>query len=144
MLSSLNDAAPTVYQLAANDPAFFKEIRAEFGLKGYKIEDLYDLDPKKLQDFAQEHYKDMGEKIHHLTSEEDALYPLNVTRGFIRHGTEDIIDTNPDLASLHDVLGRIPDKSLQSLQKYLAKAAPYYEEAGKVLSALSLSWSALS
>ncbi|MCG3088466.1 DUF6792 domain-containing protein [Sporosarcina cyprini] len=126
----MNDAAPTVYQLAANDPTFFKEIRAEFGLKGYKIEDLYDLDPKKLQDFALEHYKNMGEKIHHLTSEEDALYPLNLTRGFIRLGTEDIIDTNPDLASLHDVLGRIPDKSLQSLQKYLAKAAPYYEEAG--------------
>lgn len=127
---ALNDAAPTVYQLAANDLDFFKEIRIKFGQQIQKVNDLFELDPKQLRTFALNYYKSKGRNIEHITSEEDALYPLHLTRGFIRFGNEQVVDTNPDLTGLDNVITRIPDKELQSLQKYLAAAAPYYEEAG--------------
>lgn len=126
----MNDAAPTVYQLASNDRLFFEEIRYKFGPQYNDVESLYEIDPKALQSFALTYYQSKGIHIHHITSEEDALYPLHLTRGFLRFGSERVIDTNPELPGLHDIINRIPDKELQSLQQYLASAAPYYEEAG--------------
>ena len=127
---ALNDAAPTVYQLARNDRHFFGAIRNEFGEGNKKLEHLYELDPNQLRTFALNYYKSKGIHIEHVTSEEDALYPLHLTRGFIRFGNEQVVDTDPNITGLHDVISRIPDKQLQSLQKYVATAAPYYEEAG--------------
>ncbi len=127
---ALNDAAPTVYQLAANDTDFFNGIRKKFGQQFQDVDELYKLDPNQLRTFTLNYYKSKGIHIEHITSEEDALYPLHLTRGFIRFGNEQVVDTNPDLTGLDNVLTRIPDKELQSLQKYLAAAAPYYEEAG--------------
>ncbi len=127
---ALNDAAPTVYQLAYSDKDFFRVIRTQFGTRINGIDDLFTLDPKQLQSFALNYYQSKGVNIHHITSEEDALYPLHLTRGFLRFGDELVVDTNPNLSGLHNVIERIPDKQLQSLQKYLAAAAPYYEEAG--------------
>lgn len=127
---ALNDAAPTVYQLAANDVRFFRSIQSKYGENIKKIEDLYTLDPKQIQSFGLNYYKTKGVNIHHITSEEDALYPLHLTRGFLRLGDEHVVDTNPKLSGLHNVIERIPDKQLQALQKYLAAASPYYEEAG--------------
>lgn len=127
---ALNDAAPTVYQLAANDADFFKEIRIKFGQQFQDVDELYKLEPNQLRTFALNYYKSKGKHIEHITSEEDALYPLHLTRGFIRFGNEQVVDTDPNITGLHDVISRIPDKQLQSLQKYVATAAPYYEEAG--------------
>ena len=127
---ALNDAAPTVYQLAGNDADFFREIQIVYGKHIKQTEDLFTLDPKQLQSFALNYYQSKGVNIHHITSEEDALYPLHLTRGFLRLGDEHVVDTNPNLSGLHSVIERIPDKQLQALQKYLAAAAPYYEEAG--------------
>ena len=94
------------------------------------VDELYKLDPKQLRTFALNYYKSKGIHIDHITSEEDALYPLHLARGFIRFGNEQVVDTNPTLNGLDNVITRIPDKELQSLQKYLATASPYYEEAG--------------
>ena len=127
---ALNDAAPTVYQLAANDPKFFRDIRREFRQPFQEVDELYKLDPNQLRAFTLNYYKSKGIHIEHITSEEDALYPLHLTRGFIRFGNEQVVDTNPALNGLDNVITRIPDKELQSLQKYLATASPYYEEAG--------------
>jgi len=121
---ALNDAAPTVYQLGGNDAVFFRAVQINFGSHIKDSDDLYTLDPKQLQAFALNYYKSKGVNIHHITSEEDALYPLNLTRGFLRFGDEHVIDTNPNLSGLHDVIERIPDKQLQSLQKYLAAPSP--------------------
>lgn len=127
---ALNDAAPTVYQLAENDGGFFREVQIEFGEHIINPDELYELDPRKLQEFASVYYKSKGDQIHHITSEEDALYPLHLTRGFLRLGKESVIDTNPNLSELDNIIGRIPDRQLQSLQKYIAAASPYYEEEG--------------
>lgn len=127
---ALNDAAPTVYQLAANDMKFFRAVQSRFDEKIINVDELYKLDPNQLRTFALNYYKSKGKHIEHITSEEDALYPLHLTRGFIRFGNEQVVDTDPNITGLHDVISRIPDKQLQSLQKYVATAAPYYEEAG--------------
>ncbi|WP_300379795.1 DUF6792 domain-containing protein, partial [Clostridium sp.] len=77
----MNDAAPTVYQLAESDAEFLRSIQRKYGGEIQNKNYLYALDPKKLQSFAEFYYKSKGANIHHITSKEDILYPLHLIRG---------------------------------------------------------------
>jgi hypothetical protein len=129
----INDAPPNVYQLAYIDLDFRSKLEEEFGVNistDYNI--IYSIPPSELKSFAEEYYKKQIDErsIHHLTSQEDMLYAVSDVRGFIDIGSRQVIDTNMDFTSIKDLVSKISDKDIRTIQMYLSEYSDIYNEKG--------------
>ncbi|MDQ0273317.1 DUF6792 domain-containing protein [Cytobacillus purgationiresistens] len=127
---AINDAPPSVYQLAMIDTKFQFSLGIKFNIDPNINEQLYSIPPAELKAFAENYYKERGQNIHHITAEEDMLYGASDIRGFLDLGTREIIDTDLDFEGLRKTLGNISDGDLRKLQMFLAEIAPYYNQNG--------------
>jgi hypothetical protein len=130
----INDAPPSVYQLAYIDIRFRYELaKKKFNpyilFKPYLIASI---PPSELKAFAEEYYKKQIDEhsIHHLTSQEDMLYAVSDVRGFIDIGSRQVIDTNKDFTSIRDLIAKISDKDVKAIQMYLSQYSDVYNEKG--------------
>ncbi|CAM4006309.1 DUF6792 domain-containing protein [Mesobacillus zeae] len=127
---AINDAPPTVYQLLLIDQDFADIATEHFGKDFSDNNQLYSIPPAELKAFAEKYYRERGQNIHHLTSEEDMLFAISKLRGFIDLGTREIYDTDPEFKGIGDIIGRISDEDLRAVQIFMAQFASAYEEGG--------------
>ncbi|PLR75556.1 hypothetical protein CU633_20470 [Bacillus sp. V3-13] len=127
---AINDAPPSVYQLALVDPKFRFMLFEHFNKDQNDFNQLYTIPPAEVKAFAEEYYKEKGANIHHLTSQEDVLYGVSGIRGFLDLGDRTMVDTDPAFDGLRGAFANLSDKDLQVLQVFLATMAPYYQENG--------------
>jgi hypothetical protein len=75
----INDAPPSVYQLAFIDVDFWRVLDEKYNIKLSDFNAIYSLPPSELKSFAEEYYKKQIDErsIHHLTTEEDLLYAVS-------------------------------------------------------------------
>ncbi|WP_226669691.1 DUF6792 domain-containing protein [Metabacillus litoralis] len=128
---AINDAAPTAYQLAVIDSEFKVLVKSEFQLK--TDQDIYKIPPDELKTFTEEYYKNKIDEttIHHLTSEEDMLYGASSVRGFLEIGGRDgFLDTDPRYAGIRELVDKIPDQDLRTIQMFLSNFSTAYNEDG--------------
>ncbi|MBA4536979.1 hypothetical protein H1Z61_07425 [Bacillus aquiflavi] len=130
---AINDAPPSVYQLALIDPVFAAKIGHKFKIDPADHRQLYELNARDLQAFGEQYYKERGQNIQHLTAEEDLMYAATVVRGFLHLGadrTANMIDTYPETKGVREILKNLSDDDLRSLQLFIADYAPAYVEGG--------------
>ncbi|TXC92671.1 hypothetical protein FS935_00205 [Metabacillus litoralis] len=128
---AINDAPPTAYQLAVIDFDFRERITDEFHLMS--DQDIYKIPPDELKTFTEEYYKNKIDEttIHHLTSEEDMLYGASSVRGFLEIGGRDgFLDTDPRYAGIRELVDKIPDQDLRTIQMFLSNFSTAYNEDG--------------
>ncbi|WP_085992901.1 DUF6792 domain-containing protein [Oceanobacillus senegalensis] len=113
---SVNGAQTNYYQLFYADDKFRQAVRQEFSISMYNSMAVHDLNPEKLQTFAEEYYSDKAENIHQLISRDDPLYAVSGTRGFFTLGEVNYIDTNPDYPGLREAMDDIPDDVIKDFQ----------------------------
>ncbi|APH05006.1 DUF6792 domain-containing protein [Bacillus weihaiensis] len=128
---AINDAAPTAYQLYSIDPKFSRYLNFKF--KIITEQDIYKIPPDELKAFTEEYYKNKIDEstIHHLTSEEDMLYGASSVRGFLEIGGRDgFLDTDPRFAGIRELVDKIPDKDLRTIQMFLSNYSIAYNKEG--------------
>lgn len=130
MAYTINDAAPTAYQLAFNDTDFKFLLSKKFNINPNSNTELYTIPPDKLKAFAEQYYKERGKDIHHLTAEEDMLYDSSSLRGFLDLGDRKIINTDDSYDGIGKIIEKLSDKNVQKLQLFLYELAPSYQEGG--------------
>ncbi|MYL58034.1 hypothetical protein GLW20_10980, partial [Virgibacillus halodenitrificans] len=101
---SVNGAQTNYYQLFNADRDFRREIMNNFNLSRTNPDAIYNLDPKQLETFAKEYYKDKATNVHQLISKDDPLYAVSGARGFFTIGDVKYVDTNPDLPGLRNLM----------------------------------------
>lgn len=124
----INDAPPSVYQLAFIDNNFRNAIRIKF--QASTMNEIYDINPRELTNFGEEYYKERGKTIHHLTIQEDILYSVLSFRGFMDLGTRRVLDTYPNTDGLGKYMNNVSDIHLSNIQQFIRKHGPSYEKSG--------------
>ncbi|MCJ0932020.1 hypothetical protein MST22_12735 [Virgibacillus halodenitrificans] len=114
---SVNGAQTNYYQLFNADRDFRREIMNNFNLSRTNPDAIYNLDPKQLETFAKEYYKDKATNVHQLISKDDPLYAVSGARGFFTIGDVKYVDTNPDLPGLRNLMDEIPDEVIKDFQE---------------------------
>ncbi|MBU7594887.1 DUF6792 domain-containing protein [Metabacillus halosaccharovorans] len=128
---AINDAAPTAYQLAAIDPTFRSRVNRQFKIEN--DEDIYNIPENELKNFAEEFYKNEIDEttINHLTAEEDMLYGVSGVRGFLEIGDRNgFLYTDPRYAGIRDLIDKMPDKDLRTIQMFLSNYSTTYDTEG--------------
>ncbi|WP_078435421.1 DUF6792 domain-containing protein [Metabacillus halosaccharovorans] len=128
---AINDATPTAYQLAAIDLDFRESVNNKF--KIMNDEDIYKIPSNELKAFAEEYYKNKIDEttINHLTAEEDMLYGVSGVRGFLEIGDRNgFLDTDPRYAGIRELIDKIPDKDLRTIQMFLSNYSTTYDTEG--------------
>jgi len=127
----INDAAPTAYQLVQIDGDFRRRLQVEFKTENFN--DIYTIPPDELKAFTEEYYKNKIDEttIHHLTAEEDMLYGASSVRGFLEIGGRDgFLDTDPIFSGIRELVDKIPDKDLRTIQMFLSNYSTTYNNDG--------------
>ncbi|MYL57732.1 hypothetical protein GLW20_09460, partial [Virgibacillus halodenitrificans] len=101
---SVNGAQTNFYQIYNEDKKFNKAVRENFSIPLSDFDAIYNLDPKQLETFAKEYYKDKATNVHQLISKDDPLYAVSGARGFFTIGDVKYVDTNPDLPGLRNLM----------------------------------------
>ncbi|MCG1028574.1 hypothetical protein J5S49_09740 [Virgibacillus halodenitrificans] len=114
---SVNGAQTNYYQLFNADRDFRREIMNNFNFSRTNPDAIYNLDPKQLETFAKEYYKDKATNVHQLISKDDPLYAVSGARGFFTIGDVKYVDTNPDLPGLRNLMDEIPDEVIKDFQE---------------------------
>jgi len=128
---AINDAAPTAYQLAIIDVDFNDKVKDKFQIR--HNEEIYDIPENELKVFAEEYYKNIIDEttINHLTAEEDMLYGVSGVRGFLEIGDRNgFLDTDPRYAGIRELIDKIPDKDLRTVQMFLSNYSTTYDTEG--------------
>jgi ElaB/YqjD/DUF883 family membrane-anchored ribosome-binding protein len=127
---AINDAPPSVYQLALLDSQFRDEVFEEFKISKFDIEEIYTIGPEKLKAFTEKYYEEQGQSIHHLTVKEEFLFSLIGFRGFLDIGSRQVLETYPHTDGIAKYMNRVSDENLYNIQQFVAKHAPAYEKSG--------------
>ncbi|MFY0761254.1 DUF6792 domain-containing protein [Metabacillus dongyingensis] len=127
---AFNDAPPSAYQLAFIDISFRRQLFLRFDLNPNSFDEIYAIPPAELKAFAENHYRESNQNIHHLTNEEDMLFAASDLRGFLDLGSRTVLDSDPDFVSIRDRIGNLSDEDLYEMQKFLVKYAPAYKAGG--------------
>ncbi|WP_226680871.1 DUF6792 domain-containing protein [Sutcliffiella horikoshii] len=125
---TINDAPPSVYQLALIDVKFRQQINNHFNTD--EMSEIYNINPESLKNFGEEYYGEKGQNIHHLTIKEEFLYSIIGFRGFLDLGTRTVLNTSNHTGGINKYMNKISDENLQNIQQFVAKHAPAYEKAG--------------
>lgn len=133
-VTAINDAPPSIYQLAYIDKKFNVFLRKKLKINKNDRGKLIKTDPQKLKKLAEEYYAKKGSNIHHITAKDDMLFWASKIRGFIDLGTRgQTIETNPKFSGLDGTLGSVTnlnDKDLATLQLYMDKFQGEYQTGG--------------
>lgn len=127
---AINDAPPSVYQLAVLDSGFRDKVFEKFKISTFDVNELYTINPEKLKSFGEEYYQEQGQNIHHLTVKEEFLYSVIGFRGFLDIGSRQVLETYPHTNGITKYMNRISDENLYNIQQFVIKHAPAYEKAG--------------
>lgn len=111
---SINGAQPNYYELFQVDSKFNYAVRSEFNIRNNQ--EIYDIKPQRLNDFAMQYYQDKEENIHQIISKDDPLYAASAVRGFFTLGNVTMVDTNPDTPGLRELMEGIPDDVVKNFQ----------------------------
>ncbi len=114
---SVNGAQTNYYQLYFIDIGFENAVNNHFSLSLSESFDIYDIDPNKLRQFAENYYKDKAKNIHQIISKDDPLYAASAARGFFTLGNVEMVDTNPDYPGLRSLVEDIPDEVMKEFQE---------------------------
>ncbi|QKY70147.1 DUF6792 domain-containing protein [Lentibacillus sp. CBA3610] len=116
---SVNGAQTNYYQMFYADRDFRKDIRERFNISISNPDKIYDINPKQIEEFAIDYYKDKGkaQNIHQIISEDDPLYAVSGVRGFFTLGDVEFVDTNTDYPGLRSIMDDIPDDAVKDLQE---------------------------
>lgn len=109
------------YELLDYDPAFFREVRKEFNVA--TRDQVYDIPLNELAEFTKEFYSDSPVEIHQLISTDDPLYAVTEKAGFVTFGDVEMIDTNPEVNGIKELIDDIPDDVIGSLRDLAIKYA---------------------
>ncbi|GAB3804261.1 DUF6792 domain-containing protein [Virgibacillus kimchii] len=127
---SINGAQTNYYQLYRADIEFRREVSREFSLSLTDPDAIYDIDPTKLQAFAETHYADKAENIHQTISLDDPLYAVSGQRGFFTIGEVNYLETNPDYPGLREIMDDIPDEVVRDFQELAIQYTVSSEKGG--------------
>ncbi|PAD21165.1 DUF6792 domain-containing protein [Terribacillus saccharophilus] len=125
---SINGAQTNYYQQYFADRNFQLEVRKNFSISSSK--ELYEIPPQDLHDFAMEFYGDKAKNIHQTISKDDPLYAVSVVRGFFTLGSITMVDTNPDVPGLRELIADIPDDVIKDFQELAIDFAVASNEGG--------------
>ncbi|ASN07410.1 hypothetical protein CFK40_14210 [Virgibacillus necropolis] len=114
---SVNGAQTNYYQLYLADDVFAQSVRKQFSISRLDEDAIYDLDPNKLREFAENYYKDEAKNIHQLISKDDPLYAVSGTRGFFTLGDTKFVDTDPNHEGLRPLIDKVPDHVIKDFQE---------------------------
>ncbi|MCM3226135.1 DUF6792 domain-containing protein [Terribacillus saccharophilus] len=112
---SVNGAQLNYYQLFNTDFRFNDAVKNEFSFN--TDDEVYNLSPQDLHDFAMTYYGDKADKIDQVISTDDPLYAVSVVRGFFTLGSITMVDTNPDVPGLRELIADIPDDVIKDFQE---------------------------
>lgn len=112
---SVNGAQLNYYQLFNTDFRFNDAVKNEFSFN--TDDEVYNLSPQDLHDFAMTYYEDKADKIDQVISTDDPLYAVSVVRGFFTLGSITMVDTNPDVPGLRELIADIPDDVIKDFQE---------------------------
>ncbi|MFJ6413698.1 DUF6792 domain-containing protein [Terribacillus saccharophilus] len=125
---SVNGAQLNYYQLFETDRRFNAAVRNKFTLS--TNDDVYNLSPQDLHDFAMDYYEDKADRIDQVISTDDPLYAVSVVRGFFTLGSITMVDTNPDVPGLRELIADIPDNVIRDFQELAIDFAVASNEGG--------------
>ncbi len=128
---SINGAPPSFYQLAEIDRDYFDALSINYSINDR--EDIYSLPPSEVKAFTEEYYKNKIDEttIQHTTVEEDMLYSITRTRGFIDIGVRDgFLSYHEEYGDFEALMRQVPDEVVQSIQGFLLPYAQTYNEVG--------------
>ncbi|WP_366249001.1 DUF6792 domain-containing protein [Terribacillus aidingensis] len=125
---SINGAQPNYYELYEASPDFNRAVKKEFNI--VFDEQIYELSPDKLHDFAMGYYEDKSDNIHQIISKDDPLYAASAVRGFFTLGNVTMVDTNPDTPGLRELMEEIPDDVVKNFQDLAIDFAVGSEKGG--------------
>ncbi|WP_053073791.1 DUF6792 domain-containing protein [Bacillus sp. LL01] len=129
-VTAINDAPPSLYQLAGLDIKFRQAIFMKFNIQSRKLDDIYEIDPNKLKEFAEDYYQVPAQNIHHITIKEEFLYSVIGFRGFLDLGSRELLKTYPHTDGIAKYMNKVSDENLYIIQQFVAKHAPAYEKSG--------------
>ncbi|MGG1592749.1 DUF6792 domain-containing protein [Terribacillus saccharophilus] len=112
---SVNGAQLNYYQLFNTDFRFNDAVKNEFSFN--TDDEVYNLSPQDLHDFAMTYYEDKADRIDQVISTDDPLYAVSVVRGFFTLGSITMVDTNPDVPGLRELIADIPDDVIKDFQE---------------------------
>ncbi|MEC0282660.1 DUF6792 domain-containing protein [Terribacillus saccharophilus] len=117
------------YELAQYDVEFAKLVQDEFNLR--RITEIQDVPLEDIKKFALDYYGERDVKIHNTVSEDDPLYSISEKFGFITEFSETkIIDTNPNVSGLKEMIDKIPAPVIESLRVLATDYAEGDEKGG--------------
>ncbi|PAD35498.1 DUF6792 domain-containing protein [Terribacillus saccharophilus] len=125
---SVNGAQLNYYQLFNTDFRFNDAVKNEFSFNN--DDEVYNLSPQDLHDFAMTYYKDKADRIDQVISTDDPLYAVSVVRGFFTLGSITMVDTNPDVPGLRELIADIPDNVIKEFQELAIDFAVASNEGG--------------
>ncbi|MEC0281256.1 DUF6792 domain-containing protein [Terribacillus saccharophilus] len=96
------------------DLEFAKAVNSHFGLKGQDA--IFDVPTKELAEFTKDYYKDAPVEVHQKISEDDPLYAVTEKAGFVTFGDVEMIDTNPEVAGIKELIDDIPADVIASFR----------------------------
>lgn len=112
---SVNGAQTNAYQLFNNDREFAESVFSEFSF--VENDDIYRINPDKLEAFAKDYYKEKKSNIHQIISKDDPLYAVSGMRGFFTLGEIEMYDTNSNYQGLRNIMDGIPDDVVKDIQE---------------------------
>lgn len=125
---SINGAQPNYYELYEADVNFNEAVSEKFNL--VDDEQIYELPPDELHNFAMDYYEDKSDNIHQIISKDDPLYAASAVRGFFTLGNVTMVDTNPDTPGLRELMEEIPDDVVKNFQDLAIEFAVGSEKGG--------------
>lgn len=111
---SVNGAQPNYYELFQVDIHFYEAVRNKFSIRDDM--EIYDIEPQKLHDFAMQYYDEKSHNINQIISKDDPLYAVSVVRGFFTLGGLTLVDTNPEVPGLREMMQGVPDEVVKDFQ----------------------------
>ncbi|MDG5473133.1 hypothetical protein P6709_15375 [Jeotgalibacillus sp. ET6] len=127
-LYGVNGAQPTIYQLFETDINFREALIKRFKINRSDPDSIYGLPPDELKAFGEDYYKDKAQNIHQTLSVDDLLFALAGTRGFVMLGNVEMVDTNPELSGLRDMMDKVPDEIIADFQQLAIQYADASEK----------------
>ncbi|WP_340082227.1 DUF6792 domain-containing protein [Terribacillus sp. FSL K6-0262] len=96
------------------DPTFFEAVNQHFGIKN--PDNVTNIPSNDLAEFTKDYYKDSPVKIHQKISKDDPLFAVTEKAGFVTFGNVEMIDTNPEVDGIKNLIDDIPDDVIASFR----------------------------
>ncbi|SDC92032.1 hypothetical protein SAMN05421663_10591 [Terribacillus halophilus] len=106
------------YEIISFDAKFYNAVRKEFDIK--RIEEIDKIPLADLKGFTKDYYSDAQVTISNTVSEDDPLYLISEKFGFVPFDNTTMVDTNPEVSGLKELIDNIPDSKVNDLRNLAA------------------------